>query len=242
MVPCQQCGADNMLGAIFCRNCGTRLNLDNIRPKTINQTKRPVFANAAGLVWRLLVVVLLAGACGVLVALFLTPPHGFQPAAADEKAQDVARRQVDAIRKGRGPFAFDAGQLTTLANAGFGLDKPGAAGGGSLRPERVAVDLLASGYLRLTLKSTLAGQLPVYTVVVGKPVADGRGLTFQVVAVRMGRVTLPESMRGVALQRFMPLLAGCKDLQELLPRLAACEVRDNRLWVTPAAAAAPAAR
>ena len=32
MLRCPKCGTDNMLTAIFCRGCGERLNLDEIRP------------------------------------------------------------------------------------------------------------------------------------------------------------------------------------------------------------------
>jgi ribosomal protein L40E len=235
MIPCQQCGADNMLGAIFCRSCGGKLDLDGIRPKTVNQGHRPAFARTAGAIWSLVVIVLLLAAVALLVGLFLPPSQGFQPAAGDDAAKAQAEQQAAGVRLGnRGPFGFDSVQLTLLANAAFNLDKgPSSAGGFVLRPEKIAVDILASGYLRLTLKSTVAGQLPMYGTVVGTLEAANGGVTFRPVAVRLGRITLPDSWRDFGLQRFAVLAKDSKELQEVRGRVAALEVREGRLWVTP---------
>lgn len=32
MLRCPKCGTDNLLNAVFCRGCGDRLNLDEIKP------------------------------------------------------------------------------------------------------------------------------------------------------------------------------------------------------------------
>ena len=33
LVKCANCGHDNQLGAIFCRNCGDKLNIEEMRPE-----------------------------------------------------------------------------------------------------------------------------------------------------------------------------------------------------------------
>ena len=240
MIPCQQCGADNMLGAIFCRACGGKLDLDGIRPKTVNQTRKPALGRVTGAIWRLVVIVLLLAALAVLAGLFLPPSQGFQPAAGDAAVKAQAEQQAAAVRLGnRGPFGFDAAQLTALANAAFNLDSGSSAAGGlALKPEKIAVDILASGYLRLTLKSTLAGQVPMYATVVGALEAAGDGVTFRPATVRIGRITLPDSLRDLGLQRFAVLVKDSKELQDLRGRVAAIDVRDGRLWVTPSHGAA----
>jgi len=224
-----------MLGAIFCRSCGGKLDLDSIRPKTVNQTKRSAFARLAGAMWSLVVIALLLAAIALLVELFLPPSQGFQPAVGDDAAKTQAEQQAAGVRLGnRGPFGFDAVQLTLLVNAAFNLDQgPSSAGGFALQPEKIAVDILASGYLRITLKSIVAGQLPMYATVVGTLEVANGGVTFRPVAVRLGRVTLPETLRNLGLQRFTALVKDSQELQDVRSHVAALEVREGRLWITP---------
>ena len=35
MIKCPKCEADNQIGAIFCRGCGEKLELDEIKPETV---------------------------------------------------------------------------------------------------------------------------------------------------------------------------------------------------------------
>lgn len=45
MMQCPQCGTDNRLGAIFCRSCGTKLELDSVTSQTFEQVTGVVAKN-----------------------------------------------------------------------------------------------------------------------------------------------------------------------------------------------------
>ncbi|MBO7621331.1 MAG: zinc-ribbon domain-containing protein, partial [Victivallales bacterium] len=39
MINCPKCGADNLLNAIFCRTCGEKLNLDELKPTEVGPSE-----------------------------------------------------------------------------------------------------------------------------------------------------------------------------------------------------------
>ena len=42
-IPCNECGAKNPMGAIFCRDCGAKLDMENLKPKVSNSGKGGAF-------------------------------------------------------------------------------------------------------------------------------------------------------------------------------------------------------
>ena len=39
MINCPKCGADNLLNAIFCRTCGEKLNLEELKPTEVGPSE-----------------------------------------------------------------------------------------------------------------------------------------------------------------------------------------------------------
>lgn len=68
MVKCPECGHDNQLGAIFCHNCGAKLNIEELTPE-VKDTSSGI--GIFKLLRKLITTVLLLGLIGVLIGLFV---------------------------------------------------------------------------------------------------------------------------------------------------------------------------
>jgi hypothetical protein len=179
MINCPKCGAENMIGAIFCRTCHAKLNLDELSPDAFDEPPEPASKKAARLLQRVLVLGIVLVLGGVLVALFWPVKAGL-PAAADEAAAARAQRMV----KSSGRFSFKSAEATAAVDAVLGLP---AAGSGTRKPQHVSVEFLADGAVRLVLKAKLFGQIPMTTVLVGRPEVSGPGsMSFTVQEAKTG--------------------------------------------------------
>ncbi len=120
MINCPKCGADNQIGAIFCRGCGEKLELDELQPETVQEAARSAEGkprtNWFGIIKNVVMLVLLALTILVLVSLFLKPPGGLpmyeEPAAKKTKQiqSDLDRFQ----RQKRRTFSLDEDELNYL--------------------------------------------------------------------------------------------------------------------------------
>ena len=116
MLRCPKCGTDNMLTAIFCRGCGERLNLDEIRPddfanvgpKKQDNTKQNIIGGA-----------IIAGLAVLFLIDWMFPACGkistTEQDLADAKAQAVAFLTAQ-------PVSLDEKQVSALINEKMGED------------------------------------------------------------------------------------------------------------------------
>jgi ribosomal protein L40E len=235
MIKCQECEAENLLGAIFCRSCGARLQIENLRPDEIRA--KPASARGLTIAGRAVTLLLLILALALLVGLFLPAPGRSRGALAEGDMTRVTaqydRMRMPVVRGRAREYAFTSEEITALANTALGLPAAAAASGLRLSPEHLSVDLLSSGYVRLALKSRLLGRIPVYSGLVGLFRADPQGgVSFQLFSASAGRVGLPAALSHVVVNRFRPLVDGQNDANALRNRVTALDVGDNSVRIT----------
>ncbi len=165
MLRCPKCGTDNMLTAIFCRGCGERLNLDEIRPDD--------FANIGPKKQDNTMQNIIGGSIiGALVVIFLIgwmfPAGGMIKTTEDEQSEwkDKAAK----IEKG-GSLEMDEKSATAFLNAHMG-DTP------------CTVHFLSDGRAKVVFPSKLWG-MPVRVSIVhslsaGKGVSVGAAESYKV--------------------------------------------------------------
>lgn len=244
MIPCSKCGADNHLGAIFCRTCGCKLELGEFRPKTLNQQAGVVgVAHYLQLAWRIFIIGVLILVAGIFVGLFMTAP-GYRPntlsdadaAAALRQYQDLFIPKVKATT-----VTFTSEQAQAILNKELGLTKKEGDSGWALAPEELSIDFLASGYIRVVLLSKVKGKFSVYSTLIGslEPVASG--YEFRIVKAKMGKVGLPgEKFKEVILGRLAPVFADYPQFAALQALVSSVEVSAEALAVTIKPTAVPA--
>jgi len=123
MIRCPKCGADNMIGAIFCRTCGERLNLDEIRPEQeLAKQKQP--AKLQTVIVRLVSLAIFLTVAAA-IGMILWPNPGAVTGEVDQAAKKRLAAQWRIMTKGRWPrphqFQFNSDQVTAVVNELLGL-------------------------------------------------------------------------------------------------------------------------
>ena len=249
-IKCPECGNENQLGAIFCRNCGAKLDIESIRP-TVKDNK--IGGGMAGLVQRLITILILIAVLGLIAALFL--PFGLKPyTPASEDAAKAAGTKMDILNLkldgGRGPaqHGFTTSEAMALFNSTFLQKSEDAAAG--YQVENVLLDVTSSSELVVGIDTKLFGKVPVRFELVGKPtvVAGENGVApvvgFDITSASMGHVTMPvDLLKSRIAEKFVVLTQG-KDMQRILKAVKNIEIdTEGNIVLTFAEApkAAPAA-
>ncbi|MBR6471691.1 MAG: zinc ribbon domain-containing protein [Victivallales bacterium] len=110
MFRCPKCGTDNMLTAIFCRGCGERLNLDEIRPddfanitpKKQDNTKQNIIGGA-----------IIVGLALLFLVDWMCPACGKISVTEDDAKDAAAKILGEAMVKGTS-FTVDDKQATAM--------------------------------------------------------------------------------------------------------------------------------
>jgi hypothetical protein len=73
-IPCGSCGHENELGRIFCARCGTKLDIQSLRPHKQDPEKRgKKRLTPKQIIKRAAILLIIAGVVGFFVALFCVP-------------------------------------------------------------------------------------------------------------------------------------------------------------------------
>ncbi|MBR4125648.1 MAG: zinc ribbon domain-containing protein [Victivallales bacterium] len=156
MLRCPKCGTDNMLTAIFCRGCGERLNLDEIRPDD--------FANIGTKKQDNTMQNIIGGAIiGAVALIFLIgwmfPAGGMIKTTEDEQSE--WKGKAENIEKGAS-LEMDDKAATAFLNANMG-DTP------------CTVHFLGDGKAKVVFSTKLWG-MPVRVSIVHPLEASNRGV------------------------------------------------------------------
>ena len=210
MINCPKCGADNMIGAIFCRTCGEKLELDELTPEVFDAPPEPIAAKIGRILSRLILFVLLVGGIGLLAGVFW-PAKIAVTGTLDQAASAKAGRKFQAVKtpSPRLPpeVPFSSDEATDVINKALGLPKTDAKT--TRKPMFLSVEFNAGGECTLILKSVLFNQIPLYTTLVTKPSVSAPGsVDFAILGAKVGLIPLPSSMTKLALEPFRALKAG----------------------------------
>ncbi|MFA4945386.1 MAG: zinc ribbon domain-containing protein [Lentisphaeria bacterium] len=231
MIKCHQCNAENMLGAIFCRNCGTRLEIDKFRPETVDQRRRRQGRSWGGRLYRLTVFALLLLLAAGLAGIFLPSPKRPVPAlGAAELAAAEARFDSFALpRRAEAALTFTSAEATALANKRLLTD---AGAGGPFTVTAVTLDFRTGGHVLVTVAGKLLGKLPMENqALVRLESGAGTPAKVTVVKVRAGKLPIPAFAHSLVLQRIEPLFAGNAAAAAVRENVRAIEVEDGEAKV-----------
>jgi len=104
MIKCQKCGFENQLGAIFCRQCGGKLDLEELRPEVKDKKKQGCFKFGC----KIFVVMFLLSISALVFVLFFPMSYTeYAPMAEKEKtALDKKMKDVKATLEGKNKMRF----------------------------------------------------------------------------------------------------------------------------------------
>lgn len=223
MINCPKCGAENMIGAIFCRSCSAKLDLDELRPEDLAE-KEESLAKKVGAVAQRIIIVLVSVLLVVVLVAMLLPVSGLvETSGIDQRRMSKSvsrfrRMHTNKLLPKYRNLTFDDADATALANFVFGL-RPTAepvaslakeagtySGQGNLTPEFISVEFLAGGKTRLILRGLFFGKVPVYCTLVGRPeVIEGGGIGFTPYSAKFGKMPLPGTLKNLVVNNVSAL-------------------------------------
>ncbi len=218
IVKCQSCGHENQLGAIFCRACGEKLDLEKIRPDKIvskEKKKKRVFFRIMGLV----IFVVFLVEIFILFKLFV-PSGNFHSVNPSVKSRELLWSKNKLLEKSRGRrFQFSVEEVSLIFNDIYNFEKV-----------PISITTLKSGQLLLLRKVLVGGLFNVEFAITGKFENPDKSnkikhVIFKILDVKVGNISLPQDLFGIVTSRFIPLMSDQR-IQKLYKRIKKIEV-DN---------------
>jgi len=241
LLKCTECGHDNQLGAIFCRSCGTKLDVETIRPKIENK----VTMNIAGIIRRVVTTIILVALVYCLGAMFYpaTPTNNALSEDQQTKASEKFKAMLAKMdgRYGDKTYIFTPDEVTYLYNNEMTEDASAEenakedaeedADAGSYVIEKMYFSLDAKSFIHIMIQSKLAGKIPVTFGIKGIIVDDS--VQFTVVKTKMGHLSIPAFMKDKIVAKFTP---GIDDeggvIKKVLDSAASFKIENGDLLVT----------
>lgn len=242
-VICNECGTKNRLGAIFCRECGAKLDMEatdqQLRERegkfTFNDFKRyfRIFQ-------QVLALGLLALAVLVLIGLFLPAPMQPAPNFPERERKMITGRFSRVMAESRGnvreykkEHEFSEQEVAMLANWLCGLEESDPEDVGyALSPQELSVRLLGTQYVRLVLRSKAFKKVNIYSTMIGRFVEREDGYRFVPVSGKIGKVGMPGPLKRIVIDRFKPLFLEVEQLSMLSESLESVQVFEGQIVVS----------
>jgi len=226
-IKCPACGHENQLGAIFCRNCGGKLDLEALRPEI--QDHKIAGGSMAGIIQRLMIALVFL----VIIAMVATSllPFGLTPysAPSEETLQQAQTKfhtmQIKIDAEAPSKHVFTPQEATAAFNSEvLGKEKPTEA---NYTIEHVMFDISASGEVTIDADIRLFGKVPARISLSGRPkVADGVA-SFEVSSAKIGHFPMPSDFLKAALAEKLGSLAGLPAPKKLIAAIQGFEINSD---------------
>ncbi|MBP5639977.1 MAG: zinc-ribbon domain-containing protein [Victivallales bacterium] len=162
MIKCPKCGADNMMNAIFCRQCGDKLDLAALKIEDqLGLDDNGGKAKKAQQKANQIVGAVLAFLILVLIAAVLIPPTGRLACEGDPSEVANGKLKNLQVPQEDGTVDITDQDLTDLLNKLYRLPKED--GEDTIKPSGISVLANDDGTIKVVMKSTVFGFLPMHT-------------------------------------------------------------------------------
>ncbi|MFT5130501.1 MAG: hypothetical protein ACI8W8_004132 [Rhodothermales bacterium] len=242
MLKCPACQSDNQIGAIFCRTCGDKLNLDEIEPDEIINAAPGVTGSSLYFVKKLIMLCIFLCLVGALVSLFLAPGINIPP-PLDEKAEKAAAGRFSRLMSGRSKSeTFTEAELHYIVNIKLLVltdeqktkDKEQLIAEGyptTLMPDITYLEFPSPGVAKITVKSNLLDKASMYSTVFGSITGGEEGITFNPNKMLAGRLLVPPigPMQDHLNWRFMALISENDRAQAVKKTIKSAVIETGRI-------------
>ena len=218
LIKCHECGHDNQLGSIFCRECGKKLDVENFRPEVEKKATGNIFAVIRRIIGGIILLVLIY----IMGTMFY--PESPTNSVLSEEQQSKATAKFKALvaridgSYGEDKFFFTPDEVTYLFNTKMTEKAEGDAGTYAIENMYFTVD--ANDYVYLMVQTKLAGKLPVSFALKGMLMEDSTQM--RVLKAKMGHFSVPGFVKKKVVEKFTPatdegvvakIINGAKDFR-----------------------------
>ena len=210
LLKCNECGNENQLGAIFCRECGTKLDVEKMRPKVESKVEK----NIAGLVKNIIAIVVLL-TLAIVIGLMFFPQSGSsyeltkeEQVKTNAKLQKLIKR-LDGDTYSDAKYVFTPDEVTYAFNYKLTGNAKEAETGedgeetGGYTVDKMTISVDAYDNIVLILETKLFGALPVSFGLNGYLIDDK--LDLKVTSAKMGHLSVPGFLHKKIISKFTPV-------------------------------------
>jgi hypothetical protein len=225
MIKCEECGHDNPLGSIFCRQCGGKLDIENIKPTLEPKSKMNIINLVRNLIGGiiLLVVVWIIGSMAI--------PQSSVNRILDEDGMKKADEKLDFLlakikgKFGENKYTFSPDELTYLYNAKLTASETGDEQ--SYQIGNVYFSTWGEQVVIL-METKLLGVVPVSFSIKGTIPENSTDLF--VLNAKIGHYSVPRFMRNIVLDKFKAA-AEPSSVQQIVNGVSSFAVEDGEFVV-----------
>ena len=243
---CPDCGTDNMLTAIFCRGCGKKLNLAEMKPDAIAKDestkklrRKTTLAEKItySVICTILVLFILALFCPAggpkgnsaspdAEKRFEEVKKAVAPSAPKKKKRGKKAEEGEEAPAGAKEYSFSSEDATFVLNKAMGLPRSGS---DQVVPTHFSIAFLDGNAAKIVVTNKLFGALPMDSVCKVTFNCTGKGqLDVTVTSARIGLVPLPGGLSKFAIEKIRPLVDTCNDLNNITGKVqSASSTGDN---------------
>ncbi len=237
-IRCPDCNAENQLGAIFCRECGAKLDVEKFKPQVRDSAN---LGGLFGFIRKIIGLILFFGAIAVLGLMFW-PGDAAVPALDEknEKAADakfVKLKNRLANRFGESTFVFSPAEISYI----FDKHLVERTEDGEIVPQyliqSMAVEITPSKLVRATIRTKFFGSsVPVTFEILGvlnqvdDPEKGAIPVTFKITETKMGHMKVPGFLSEKVVEKFRPLIQD-DFTDEVLKAAGAIAINDQNSFV-----------
>ena len=206
---CPKCHTDNLLNAIFCRGCGERLNLNEMKPEDFIQKddKKGVTP-----LWQKIFASVVFGIIMLIGGLMICPSGGASK-GTEVSSEEVSKNYKTLLKKKEKSFTFSSADASALLTKAMNLPQQA---GGDILPQNFSVQFLDDDVIKVVMSTKVYGFLPVdYCVKAKFTVASKGNVTWEVLGAKMGQVPMLFGLRDIPVENVKRQAESCNDLEKI---------------------------
>ncbi len=231
MLVCPECNTENRIGAIFCRECGEKLDVSDLRPPSKSEQGGKRWGLGRIIRW-LFSLAVLAGLVLAIMAMLndLEPDIATVGSGRRMEVENDYQRVLDGARSVSGQtIRLNSADVTFLLNHILGLDENGeGAGAGVMVPKRIAVELLPDNQVKVMMRHRLFDQVDSDAMLIGELTIEDGNAEFEAHTYQLGTLPLKWFLEPLAEGRFQQQFHDRPDMETAIERIASVSISENR--------------
>ncbi|MFA6816464.1 MAG: zinc ribbon domain-containing protein [Lentisphaeria bacterium] len=226
MIICPKCHSENLLTAVFCRNCGEKLDLDKLKPEEIGDgSKKKGKSLATQLVYIFISLFILA-----LIAGSFIPVSGKLTDTKLDKKTELTYKKFESSKRYKGgvDITFTEEEASSIVNDIFVNYKDEEI---KLIPSNVTVRFTNDNYVKMILTSKFSF-LKLTTTVKAAATTEPKtaGLHLTPVSARFGYIPIPVSLIPKLTKNFKEIAQ--KKLERAQANVKTVEITNKTIHLT----------
>ena len=230
---CPKCGADNLLNAIFCRQCGDKLDLAAMKPEQV--AAAAVEKKKGASLGQKIFVSVFFGLVIIIGGGLICPSGG--AIKGNEPTKEI-EKSYKAVKKGKKPkegkgYTFTSQEASAMLNKALGFPRQA----GDVIPTNLTVDFKNDNVIRVVLATKLYGFLPMDNCVKIKYNVTSKGtVDVQVLSAKIGQVPMiGGGLKGLVVEKIQRA-TGCNisgDIQDIIKNTKASNCTNGSIVIEP---------